>query len=84
VWDTVGALGGVLQLPPRPLSFVGKTVPSGVRNAFHALALDQHRRNFRPVLWETLETDSRAFVSQYWFLGSHRDVRGPATLRLGP
>ena len=94
VWDTVSALGGRLRLTPRPLSFVGKAVPSCVTNAFHALALDEKRRSFSPVLWEEREPkttnsgansrdDSADCVSQCWFLGSHSDVGGNGDAALG-
>ena len=92
VWDTVSSLGSKIRLrsPPRPLSFVGRTVPSGVRNAFQALALDEWRRDFRPVLWEELEPKREEdvdrtvqHVSQCWFLGSHSDVGGNGDAALG-
>ncbi|KAK1834089.1 hypothetical protein QBC39DRAFT_344233 [Podospora conica] len=86
VWDTVSSLGNRI----RPLSFVGRTVPSNVKNAFQALALDEWRRDFRPVPWEDLEpkrdddVDSTVqHVSQCWFLGSHRDVGGNGDAALG-
>ncbi|KAK3315661.1 hypothetical protein B0H66DRAFT_628888 [Apodospora peruviana] len=69
VWDTVSSLGGVLQLPSRPLSFVGKTVPARVRHAFHALALDERRSSFRPVVWEVpAVTGLTTPPSWYWRL----------------
>ena len=82
VWDTVSSLGGLLQLPPRPLAFVGKTVPARVKNAFQALALDEKRHSFRPVLWKG-PANKAACVSQCWFLGSHRDVGGNGDAALG-
>jgi len=88
VWDTVSSLGTWFQFRLRPLSFVGTTLPSCVRNAFHALALDEKRGSFSPVLWEKKEnpkeeTDSGARVSQCWFLGSHSDVGGNGDAALG-
>ncbi|KAK3361453.1 hypothetical protein B0T24DRAFT_109245 [Lasiosphaeria ovina] len=92
VWDTVSSLGSKIRLwsPPRPLSFVGRTVPSGVKNAFQALALDETRRDFRPVLWEELEPKrdedvdrTVQHVSQCWFLGTHSDVGGNGDAALG-
>jgi len=75
VWDTVSALGlPTPNLSPRPLSFVGTTVPRVVENAFQALALNENRRHFRPRVWScATKTQS---VSQCWFLGSHGDVGG--------
>jgi uncharacterized protein (DUF2235 family) len=82
VWDTVSSLGGMLQLPPQPLSFVGNALPTGVQHAFHALALDERRHSFHPVMWE-LPTDRTGSVSQCWFLGAHADVGGNGDAALG-
>lgn len=81
VWDTVATLGIATQLPPRPLSFVGKQVPKGVLHAFQALALDEERPKFKPTVWQTMEGNTD--VSQCWFLGSHGDVGGNADAALG-
>jgi len=76
VWDTVSALGlPTPQLSPRPLSFVGKTVPGAVDHAFQAIALNESRRHFKPCVWEFKES-RRTNVKQCWFLGSHGDVGG--------
>jgi hypothetical protein len=84
VWDTVSTLGIPTQLPPRPLSFVGKQVPSRVKHAFQALALDEKRRKFKPCVWETKElTEHQISVSQCWFLGSHGDIGGNEDAALG-
>ena len=81
VWDTVSSLGGFVQLPPRPLAFVGKGVPDRVQHAFQALALDEDRSKFEPVLWTS--KPATASVSQCWFLGSHADVGGNGDAALG-
>lgn len=76
VWDTVSSLGlPTPQISPRPLAFVGKTVPSLIKNAFQALALNESRRHFKPTVWENSITGC-ANVKQCWFLGSHSDVGG--------
>ncbi|KAM0271865.1 hypothetical protein ACHAQH_008965 [Verticillium albo-atrum] len=76
VWDTVSALGLPLpQVSPRPLAFVGRTVPSVVENAFQALALNESRHHFKPCVWEDLGAGCPN-VKQCWFLGSHADVGG--------
>lgn len=76
VWDTVGALG-------LPVGMVGKekyefhdTELSGtVRNAYHALAIDERRRAFAPSLWDYKPKDGQT-VEQRWFPGVHSDVGG--------
>ena len=83
VWDTVSALGTWFQPRPRPLSFVSTTVPSRVRNAFHALALDEKRGAFSPVVWGKGDAGSDARIEQCWFLGSHSDVGGSDDAALG-
>jgi hypothetical protein len=57
VWDTVAALGprmlnGVPQPATRKLAFVNSTLCSNIELALHALALDEDRRHFRPLLWK--------------------------------
>jgi uncharacterized protein (DUF2235 family) len=84
VWDTVSTLGFPTQLPPRPLSFVGKRVPKCVDYAFQALALDETRLKFKPCVWDCKEEGGdNTVVSQCWFLGSHGDVGGTEDAALG-
>ncbi|KAI0908760.1 hypothetical protein F4824DRAFT_490893 [Ustulina deusta] len=79
LWDTVSSLAA--QLPPRPLAFVGEQVPEHVRYAFQALALNEERRKFAPVVWRSKEENTS--VSQCWFLGGHSDVGGSEDAALG-
>jgi uncharacterized protein (DUF2235 family) len=54
VWDTVGALGipGQLNaLLARFYEFEDTDLGLKVENAFHALAIDEHRKDFVPTLW---------------------------------
>jgi hypothetical protein len=67
VWDTVPALRG------GKLGFVGQNIPDCVDLAIQALALNEERRKFRPLLWTTQEPQR---LSQCWFLGTHSDVGG--------
>jgi uncharacterized protein (DUF2235 family) len=89
VWDTVGALG----LPFGNLSILGKAdmqfLNTGLRIsnklAFHALAIDEHRKAFAPTLW-TVDFPNKAppphhhrslsQVEQRWFIGAHANVGG--------
>jgi len=54
VWDTVGALGNPLFLngivSPRN-EFHDTELSSKIENAFHALAIDEKRKNFQAALW---------------------------------
>ncbi|AZQ69648.1 DUF2235 domain-containing protein [Silicimonas algicola] len=46
-----------------------------VRRGYHALALDETREAFAPVLWDT-PNEFDGEVEQVWFRGSHGDVGG--------
>ena len=45
-----------------------------VENAYHALAIDEHRDVFAPTLWTT-KPDHTA-MEQRWFVGAHANVGG--------
>lgn len=82
VWDTVKALG--LRLPllwklTEPThAFHNHRLSKVVRHGFHALALDETRSVFEPVLWECPPGFSGR-VDQVWFRGTHGDVGGQLT-----
>lgn len=79
VWDTVGALG-----IPGPLGFLTRkgngfhdvALSSRVKFAFHAIAVDEKRRFFRPTLWEQSPDAKGQVLEQAWFPGVHADVGG--------
>src|SRR3954471_2178106 len=80
VWDTVGALGIPIDGFRPPLlsklwTFHDTTLSSYVRNAFHAVSIDERRRPFRPTLWEQQE-GAQQRLEQVWFTGVHCDVGG--------
>jgi uncharacterized protein (DUF2235 family) len=79
VWDTVKALG--LRLPflwersARNHAFHNHHLGPSILHGFHALALDETREVFDPVLWECpLEWEGD--VRQVWFTGTHGDIGG--------
>jgi len=79
VWDTVKALG--LRLPivwrwaePRH-DFHDHTLGAHVRHGFHALAIDETREAYAPVMWQSPEGRTNV-VEQVWFRGTHGDVGG--------
>ncbi len=99
VWDTVAAYGGPVVEVTRaidnwihPLSMPNYTLNPRVQRARHALALDDERDSFHPLLWDEVaertiidkaKTDSAipAWVDdrrleQVWFAGMHADVGG--------
>jgi len=76
VWDTVGAMG-------IPISFLGlfddkdefydTKMGSNISIARHALAIDEHRKDFEPTIWDNKDTMD---LIQMWFTGAHSDIGG--------
>ncbi|MEZ5796567.1 MAG: DUF2235 domain-containing protein [Paracoccaceae bacterium] len=79
VWDTVKALG--LRLPlmwmitAQDHSFHSFHLGSSIRHGFQALALDETRAVFEPVLWQC-PPGWEGNVEQVWFRGAHGDIGG--------
>ncbi len=78
VWDTVGALGIPLSIfrssNHERYQFHDTAISSTVENAYHALAIDEKRKPFKPTLWQT--TKERKRTEQSWFAGVHSDIGG--------
>ncbi len=79
VWDTVKSLGinapVLWRLSEHLHAFHNHDLSSIVKNGFHALAHDETRQAFSPVLWDCHGGfDGR--VEQVWFPGAHGDVGG--------
>lgn len=79
VWDTVKALGMRLPVIRRMAQvrhdFHNHNLGRSIRNGYHALALQETRQVFAPVMWED-EPDYGGHVEQVWFRGTHGDVGG--------
>ncbi|SDR47664.1 DUF2235 domain-containing protein [Pseudovibrio sp. Tun.PSC04-5.I4] len=83
VWDTVAALGLPWEGASRLLNkvpwfkheFHDLDLTPAVRNAYHALSIDDDRRVFHPVLWNQ-RTAPNQIMQQTWFAGVHTDVGG--------
>ena len=83
-WDTVAALG----LPFASASAILDGIPGfrhrfhnfdlspSVEHAVHALAIDDERKSFLPVLWNAQVDPSYQTLKQVWFAGVHTDVGG--------
>ncbi|MCJ1476170.1 hypothetical protein MMC13_004835 [Lambiella insularis] len=81
VWDTVGSLGipncGLWPQRPPEYAFIDTKVSANVEYAFHALALDEHRKPFSPTIWEKPEGQTLPYkLYQCWFPGVHSNVGG--------
>jgi uncharacterized protein (DUF2235 family) len=79
VWDTVGALGipnlASVHNISKHWTFHDVTLSTSIDNAFHALAIDEHRKPFIPTLW-TRQKESVGRLEQVWFSGAHSNVGG--------
>ena len=88
LWDTVDAYGLPIDEMTRgwdrwvwPLSMCERTRPRIVKKLCHALALDDERHTFHPVLLDEAgeprpsHTDHES-VTQVWFAGVHSNVGG--------
>jgi uncharacterized protein (DUF2235 family) len=95
LWDTVAAYGLPIDEMTRgvsqwlwPLELPSRELHENVNRACHALALDDERTTFHPVLWTEAgeaparaQTDGHRYVrherlSQVWFAGMHANVGG--------
>jgi uncharacterized protein (DUF2235 family) len=79
VFDTVKALGFrapfIWKWAEVKHAFHNHQLGQSIRHGFHALALDETREAFAPVLWECRD-DYPGHVEQVWFRGSHGDIGG--------
>ena len=79
VWDTVGALGipGALFDAKDEIlcGFLDTGLHPDVLAAYHALAIDERRREFQPTLWTSTPAPGQ-ILEQVWFPGVHCDVGG--------
>lgn len=79
VWDTVKALGvwlpGLWMISSPAHCFHNHHLGPSIRHGFHALALDETRVAFKPVLW-ACPNDWDGHVEQMWFRGAHPDIGG--------
>jgi len=85
VFDTVGALGVPFPLFRRIWGSAYPFLNTGLRhnnlNAFHAMAIDEHRKAFTPTLWTNKGATDKPprtldLTEQRWFVGAHANVGG--------
>ncbi|MEL6463519.1 MAG: DUF2235 domain-containing protein [Pseudomonadota bacterium] len=79
VWDTVKSLG--LNMPflwrlsaPRH-AFHNHQLGKSVKHGFHAIARNETRVAYAPVMWDTT-ADWEGHLVQMWFRGVHGDIGG--------
>lgn len=71
VWDTVRSL--TLNAGKK---FHNARLNPEIANAYHAVALDEMRKDFPPDLWDEKNISKGQNVEQVWFAGVHSDVGG--------
>ena len=92
VWDTVSALGfptgwhgwldpifkGLERVADRwfPHSFYNYRLDDRVGHACHALAIDDERRTFHPMVWNEIDEPRPQHLEQVWFVGMHSNIGG--------
>ena len=70
--DLVNTFEGLIRHPIE--GFHDTELGAQVKNAYQALAVDEHRGPFLPTLWTKVPPTST--VEQTWFAGVHGDVGG--------
>ncbi len=84
VWDTVDAVGLPFHLGDLVNSvfyrfkFPNQKLSEHVKQAYHALAIDEERHSFYPLLWDqsTPSENKNQKIEQVWFAGAHSNVGG--------
>lgn len=90
VWDTVGSIGieagDFTGISSSKFDYLQTGLRLPILSAYHALAIDEHRKKFVPTIWDVHRTDPtdiirpprRALTSveQRWFAGAHANVGG--------
>lgn len=83
VFDTVAALGVPNKFMSRVIDhapwmkhkFHNFKLSESVENAYQALAIDDERKTFHPIIWNP-ELKDHQTMEQVWFAGVHTDVGG--------
>lgn len=90
VWDTVGsvglAAGNIAGISRSQFDYLQTGLRIHILNGYHALAIDEHRKDFAPTLWTVRHPkDPKAVIApprlmsgveQRWFVGAHANVGG--------
>ncbi|MDI4239504.1 DUF2235 domain-containing protein [Bradyrhizobium sp. Arg237L] len=90
VWDTVGsvglAAGDIPGISRSKFDYYQTGLFLPIQNGYHALAIDEHRRDFAPTLWTVRHRKESGIagpppralsnVEQRWFVGAHANVGG--------
>jgi uncharacterized protein (DUF2235 family) len=78
VWDTVGALGVpavVGGIDPLRYGFLNTKLSPAVKHAYHAVSIDERRREFPATMWDPTPAPGQT-IEQVYFSGVHCDIGG--------
>ena len=84
VWDTVDAVGlpfhisDIINTVVYRFKFPNQRLSEHVQHAYHALAIDDERHSFYPLLWDqSIPSENKnQKIEQVWFAGAHSNVGG--------
>lgn len=83
VWDTVEAVGlpfaeitSIWNQLVYPFKFPDLKLSPNVEKACQALAIDDERKTFHPILWDESTDADKKRIEQVWFAGMHSNVGG--------
>ena len=82
VWDTVDAVGLPLNIANVVNTFIYQfkfpnyELSPDVESGYHALAIDDERQSFHPLLWDQRKENKEQIIEQVWFAGVHSNVGG--------
>ncbi|MCE3241954.1 MAG: hypothetical protein K0Q83_2461 [Deltaproteobacteria bacterium] len=84
VWDTVDAVGMPFHISDfinaviYRFKFPNQRLSEQVDHAYHALAVDDDRHSFHPLLWDQRASSpgKSLKIEQVWFAGAHANVGG--------
>jgi hypothetical protein len=77
VWDTVGSLGiPNSHVCQQQYQFYDTELGPTVEHAYHALAVDEKRKNFKPAIWSQRTHAVNQKLEQVWFPGVHSNIGG--------
>jgi len=90
VWDTVGSIGwksgNIPGFSRSSFDYLQTGLRIHILNGYHALAIDEHRDDFAPTLWDVRHPKDQnaaiaqprplTSVEQRWFVGAHANVGG--------
>lgn len=84
VWDTVDAVGmpfhisDIINSVFYRFKFPDQTLSEHVEHAYQAIAVDEERHSFYPLLWkQSIPSQNKTQkIEQVWFAGAHSNVGG--------